>query len=95
MSVSGQHIKFDKITIFLTLTNSGYSRSWNYYSELLKNKNRVEFFRMNPKGMRQFLSIRRNFQKENNFVILSPSHLLMLKARLFLGKNIYLDEGWS
>ena len=95
MFAPGQHIRSDKTAIFITLTNSGYSRSWNYYSELLRNSEKVEFLRINPKNTRNFLTIRRNFQKQNNFIIMSPSHLLVFQARIFLGKNIYLDAGWS
>ena len=77
------------------LSDSGYSRSWNFYSDICRKRKGVEFIRINPKDIRGFINIRRNSRREDVFVIMSPSHLLVILARIFLGRNVYLDAGWS
>jgi glycosyltransferase involved in cell wall biosynthesis len=86
----------DKNFHFLTIGDSGYSRSWNYLEGLHKLGVNAGFTQIDSKKLiRVFWAIRKKTSKNDVFVIMSPSHYLVPFARVFLGKNIYLDAGWS
>jgi glycosyltransferase involved in cell wall biosynthesis len=94
--VLGEAILKGKRFYFLTIGEAGYSRSWNYYKGLLELGEPAEFMQIDAKKLiKTFRTIRKNTSKKDNFVIMSPSHYLVPFARLFLGKNVYLDAGWS
>ena len=85
-----------KKIIFLTIGEAGYSRSWTYFNGAKKFGANVEFKRINSnKLIKQFLQMKQQFSKDSIFVVMSPSHYLVPLTRIFLGKNIYLDAGWS
>jgi glycosyltransferase involved in cell wall biosynthesis len=94
--VLGEAILKGKRFYFLTIGEAGYSRSWNYYKGLLELGEPAEFVQINPRKLiKTFRTIRKETSKNDSFIIMSPSHYLVPFARLFLGKNIYLDAGWS
>jgi glycosyltransferase involved in cell wall biosynthesis len=81
---------------FLTIGEAGYSRSWNYYEGLIELGEPAEFIQIDAKKLiKTFRTISKKTSKKDNFIIMSPSHYLVPLARLFLGKNVYLDAGWS
>ena len=85
-----------KRIIFLTIAEAGYSRSWTYFNGAKKLGENVEFIKIYPSTLvKQFFQIRQHCSKECIFIIMSPSQYLALFARLFLGKRIVLDAGWS
>lgn len=86
----------DKKFYFLTIADAGYSRSWNYLEGFRKIGVNAEFVQLNPKNLiKTFWAFRKKTSKHDVFVIMSPSHYLVPFARIFLGKNVYLDAGWS
>jgi len=86
----------DKKFYFLTIADAGYSRSWNYLEGLRKIGVNAEFVQLSPKNLiKTFWVFRKKTSKYDVFVIMSPSHYLVPLARIFLGKNLYLDAGWS
>jgi len=86
----------DKNFYFLTIAEAGYSRSWNYLEGLRKIGVNAEFVQLDPKNLiKTFWVFRKKRSKHDVFVIMSPSHYLVPFARVFLGKNVYLDAGWS
>ena len=86
----------DKNFYFLTIGDSGYSRSWNHLEGLRKLGVNAEFTKIESKKLiRVFWAIRNKTLRNDVFVIMSPSQYLVPFARIFLGKNIYLDAGWS
>lgn len=81
---------------FITIDDKGYSRSWNYYSGAKKLGENVEFFKINHKHLfKSFLKLRTKLDPQDIYIVMSPSHYLVLFVRIFLGKNIVLDSGWS
>jgi glycosyltransferase involved in cell wall biosynthesis len=86
----------ENVIYFITIADTGYSRSWNYYAGLKKNGTRVEFFKLdNTKLIKEFISLRKQTNRSDIFIVMSPSHYLTPLIRIFLGKNTYLDAGWS
>lgn len=86
----------DKNFYFLTIADAGYSRSWNYLEGLRKIGVNAEFVQLDQKNLiKTFWVFRKKRSKHDVFVIMSPSHYLVPFARIFLGKNVYLDAGWS
>lgn len=86
----------DKNFYFLTIAEAGYSRSWNYLEGLRKIGVNAEFVQLDPKNLiKTFWVFRKKRSKHDVFVIMSPSHYLVPFVRVFLGKNVYLDAGWS
>ena len=86
----------DKNFYFLTIADAGYSRSWNYLEGLRKIGVNAEFVQLDPKNLiKTFWAFREKTSRRDVFVIMSPSHYLVPFARIFLGKNVYLDAGWS
>lgn len=82
--------------IFLSIYDSGYSRSWTYYSGLTKVRSKIFFHRLESRHLlHSLIQIRNTYSKKSIFVISSPSQYVTLFARLLLGKRIYLDAGWS
>jgi hypothetical protein len=82
--------------IFLTIAEPGYSRSWTYFIGIKKLGANVEFIRVNPKRViREFMRLKQYITKDAVLVVMSPSQYLVPFARLFLGKRIILDAGWS
>lgn len=81
---------------FLTIGDKGYSRSWNYFTGLRKNGVKVEFLKLNnTKLLKKFIAIRKQTKRNDIYIVMSPSHYLTPFTRIFLGKNTYLDAGWS
>jgi hypothetical protein len=81
---------------FFTLTEGGYSRSWNYFVGLSDIGIDVIFVRINRRKLfRGVLEIRKRHTKNDINVIMSPSHILVPIIRILLGKKTYLDAGWS
>ena len=81
---------------FLTIGEAGYSRSWNFYKGILNLGLTAEFIKINPKKLlRSVWAVKKRTSRHDVFVIMSPSHYLVPLARIFLGKNVYLDAGWS
>ena len=82
--------------VFLTISDEGYSRSWTYFAGLKKLNEDVHFVKLSPPHLiRDFLSLRKKYSRECIFIIMSPSHYLTFFTRVFLGKRIILDAGWS
>jgi glycosyltransferase involved in cell wall biosynthesis len=82
--------------VFLTINDEGYSRSWTYFAGLKKLNEDVYFVKLSPSHLiKDFLSLRSKFSRECIFVVMSPSHYLTFFTRVFLGKKIILDAGWS
>jgi glycosyltransferase involved in cell wall biosynthesis len=82
--------------IFLTIAEPGYSRSWVYYEILRRSGYDVEFRRIPVKKVVKSLKLLRDKNsRENLYIVMSPSHYLTVFVRLFLGKKIILDAGWS
>ena len=85
-----------KKIIFLTIGETGYSRSWTYFNGAKKLGANVEFIKINSSQLiKQFLQIKKQVSKDYVFVVMSPSQYLVPFVRFFLGKNIVLDAGWS
>ena len=85
-----------KRIIFLTIGESGYSRSWTYYNGARKLGAQVEFKKIDNKNLiRSFWGLRNQCSSKDVYVVMSPSHYLVIFVRLFLGKTIILDAGWS
>ena len=81
---------------FITIGEAGYSRSWNFYKGILNLGLTAEFIKINPKKLlRALWAVKKKTSRHDVFVIMSPSHYLVPFARIFLGKNVYLDAGWS
>jgi len=94
--VLGETILKGKRFYFLTIGEAGYSRSWNHLEGLRQIGVNAEFVQLDPKNLiKSFWIFRKKTSKDYFFVIMSPSHYLVPFARLFLGKNVYLDAGWS
>jgi len=86
----------DKNFYFLTIGDAGYSRSWNYLEGLYKLGVNVEFIQLDSKNLiKSFWDVKKKTLRKDFFVIMSPSHYLVPLARIFLGKKIFLDAGWS
>jgi glycosyltransferase involved in cell wall biosynthesis len=82
--------------VFLTTGNPGYSRSWVYYVGLKQQNKNVDFFLIDEnKLIKSFKTIKNQTTGDCIFVVMSPSHYLVPLVRLFLGKKIILDAGWS
>lgn len=82
--------------IFLTIAEPGYSRSWVYYDILSRNGHNVEFKKISKDNFFKSLrSLRRKRSFDCLYIVMSPSHYLTILVRIFLGKKIILDAGWS
>jgi len=85
-----------KKTYALFIGESNYSRSWVSITRLIESKINVSVTSMNSnKLVRSFFSLNKKTSRGDDFIVMSPCHYLTPFARLFLGKNIYLDAGWS
>lgn len=85
-----------KKIIFLTIGEIGYSRSWTYFNGTKRLGANVEFKKVDSKKLiKQFLQIKQQSSKDYIFVVMSPSQYLVPFVRIFLGRNIVLDAGWS
>ena len=86
---------FEKI-IFLTIGEPGYSRSWTYFNGARKLGANVEFIKIESNALtKQFLTLRKSLSRENVYVVMSPSQYLVPFVRIFLGRKVILDAGWS
>ena len=86
----------DRRIYFLTIGEIGYSRSWNYFVGLSKIGVTTEFVKLDPKKLiKSFIALKKRTSKTDVFIVMSPSHYLVPFAKIFLGKNTYLDAGWS
>ena len=85
-----------KKIIFLTIGDSGYSRSWNYFNALDKKGLPVEFLKLNRKNLiKDFIIVRKRTNRDDVFVVMSPSQILVPFVKFFLGNKIIMDSGWS
>jgi len=83
--------------VFLTIGEPGYSRSWTYFNGLRQMGVPVEFLQIPTKNpVKEIFSKRKEFnRKKDIFIVMNPSHYLTLPVRVFLGRNVILDAGWS
>jgi glycosyltransferase involved in cell wall biosynthesis len=82
--------------IFLTIGEPGYSRSWTYFNGARKLGANVEFIKMESKSLTsQFLGLRKRLSRRHVYVVMSPSQYLVPFVRIFLGKKVVSDAGWS
>jgi len=82
--------------LFLTVTEPGYSRSWVYYEILRRSGYDVEFRRISVNNVfSSLISLRSKINDDYLYIVMSPSHYLTILIRMFLGKKIVLDAGWS
>ena len=82
--------------IFLTIGKPGYSRSWTYFNGARKLGANVEFIKIEPKALiKQFLTLRKGLSRKYVYVVMSPSQYLVPFVRIFLGRRVILDAGWS
>jgi glycosyltransferase involved in cell wall biosynthesis len=87
---------YEKKIIFLTIEDPGYSRSWHYYSGVRKIGVDVKFVKIDSNRLfSEYLKLRKTFSRDDIFVVMSPSHYLTFYTRIFLGRHIVLDAGWS
>ena len=82
--------------MFLTVAEPGYSRSWVYYEILRRNGYDIEFNKISMNNVfNSLISLRRKGSGDYLYIVMSPSHYLTVLVRIFLGKKIILDAGWS
>lgn len=82
--------------IFLTIGEPGYSRSWTYFNGARKLGANVSFIKIESTALtKQFLTLRKRLSRENVYVVMSPSQYLVPFVRIFLGRKVILDAGWS
>jgi glycosyltransferase involved in cell wall biosynthesis len=82
--------------IFLTIGEPGYSRSWTYFNGARKLGANVSFIKIESTNLtKQFLKLRKSLSRENMYVVMSPSQYLVPFVRIFLGRKVILDAGWS
>lgn len=82
--------------IFLTITKPGYSRSWTYFNGIKKLGLDAEFIKIDSRNLiNEFRRIKKQVSRTNIFVVMSPSQYLVPFVRLFFGRKVYLDAGWS
>lgn len=82
--------------IFLTITDSGYSRSWTLYNGLRQIGKEVNFEKVDTKNLiRNLLAIKKKYEKNSVYIIMSPSQVLVPLSRLIFGRRLVLDAGWS
>jgi glycosyltransferase involved in cell wall biosynthesis len=82
--------------VFLTVGEPGYSRSWTYFNGARKLGANVEFIKIESKSLVfQFLSLRKRLARKNIYIVMSPSQYLVPFVRIFLGRKVISDAGWS
>jgi len=82
--------------IFLTIGEPGYSRSWTYFNGARKLGANVEFIEIESSALvNQFLALRKRLSRKYVYVVMSPSQYLVTFVRIFLGRKVILDAGWS
>jgi glycosyltransferase involved in cell wall biosynthesis len=82
--------------IFLTIGEPGYSRSWTYFNGARKLGANVEFIEVKSTALiNQFLTLRKRLSRKYVYVVMSPSQYLVPFVRIFLGRKVILDAGWS
>jgi|688.fasta_scaffold470968_1 hypothetical protein len=82
--------------IFLTIGEPGYSRSWTYFNGARKLGANVDFIKIDSKDLtKQFLRLRKRLSRKYVYVVMSPSQYLVPFVRIFLGRKVILDAGWS
>ena len=85
-----------KKIIFLTIGEPGYSRSWTYFNGARKLGANVDFIKIESTALtKQFLTLRKKLSRENVYVVMSPSQYLVPFVRIFLGRKVISDAGWS
>lgn len=81
---------------FISIKELSTSRSDIYYNYLKNNQKNLKFVKINQKKLIQsFCRLRRQSNRKDIFIVMAPSHYLVPFARFILGKNTYLDAGWS
>lgn len=82
--------------IFLTIGEPGYSRSWTYFNGARKLGANVEFIEIESSALiNQFLTLRKKLSRKYVYVVMSPSQYLVPFVRIFLGRKVISDAGWS
>lgn len=83
--------------LFLSFQDSDYSRSGVYFT-ILKETG-ASFMKVESgflKSVKFFFKLARDESKSNHLlVVMSPSHILAIYARIILRKKVVLDAGWS
>lgn len=93
-SSQGDFIK--KQILFITIGEWGYSRSWTFFSGMKETGLPVTFLKTTSSRLvKEILLLRKQYSRDDIFIIMSPSQILVPIVRFFLGPNIILDAGWS
>lgn len=81
---------------FISIKDLSNFRSDIYYNYLKNNYKNLKFVKMDQNNLiHSFIQLRTASNRNDVFVVMCPSHYLVPFARFFLGKNTYLDAGWS
>lgn len=82
---------------FFSFVGSNYSRSstlLNFKSEVI-DKTYIHVPGKFPKSVKWLFEHRRDFEKFDALVVMSPCHMLTPVLKMFIKKPIILDAGWS
>jgi glycosyltransferase involved in cell wall biosynthesis len=94
-TVLGEKLKINSI-YFISIKELSTSRSDIYYNYLKNNYKNLKFVKIDQMNLiHSFTKLRSLSNRNDHFIVMSPSHYLVPFARFFLGKNVYLDAGWS
>lgn len=94
-TVLGEKLKTNSI-YFISIKELSTFRSDIYYNYLKNNYENLKFVKIDQKNLiYSFTKLRALSNRNDVFIVMSPSHYLVPFARFFLGKNTYLDAGWS
>ena len=94
-TILGEKLKTNSI-YFISIKELSTFRSDIYYNYLKNNYENLTFVKIDQKNLIQsFNKLRALSNRYDIFIVMSPSHYLVPFARFFLGKNTYLDAGWS
>ena len=94
-TVLGEKLKTNSI-YFISIKGLSTFRSDIYYNYLKNNYENLKFVKIDQKNLiHSFTKLRTLSNRNDIFIVMSPSHYLVPFARFFLGKNTYLDAGWS
>ncbi len=80
---------------FLSLTEPGYSRSWTYFNGLKSQGVKSSYTQIKKPYKNSILQLKPQIREEDEVVVASPSHLLVIYARFILKRKVILDAGWS
>jgi glycosyltransferase involved in cell wall biosynthesis len=83
--------------IFISFMNKDYSRTGTYFSALTQSNVECLYIQVNPRTIIADLNSVNRENQNSQFIVLigSASQLLVIPARIILGKKVFLDAGWS